>query len=74
MEEETTPQLRFLNLRDVLGLIPVSKRTLYRMVDDGKFPMPLKLGTSPDRSAMNVWIEQEVIQYMNQRIELRGKQ
>lgn len=35
---------RLLRLRTVLGIIPVSKSTLYAGIASGHFPPPVKLG------------------------------
>lgn len=38
---------RLYRLRDIIGpcgLIPVSRSTFYRGIEDGRFPRPLKIG------------------------------
>lgn len=35
---------RLIRIADVRKLVPVSERTLYRMIDRGEFPKPRKLG------------------------------
>ena len=46
--------VKFFNLNDLLRedpygarIVPVSKATLYRMIAEGKFPKPFRLGSGP---------------------------
>lgn len=43
-----------------LGVIPVSKATLYRMIAAGKFPKPRKLGHR------SIWVEEDVCRWREQ--------
>lgn len=45
-----------------LGILPVSKATIWRWVREGKFPAPYKLG-----DAVTVWDLEEVEAYLAQR-------
>lgn len=38
------PTKRILNQRDILASLGVSKTTLWRMINAGTFPAPLKIG------------------------------
>ena len=51
--------LRMLRIEQVIDLFPVSRVTLYRMINAGEFPAPTKLGrTSLWRlSHLRGWIE-----------------
>lgn len=42
--EEDLSDLRFLRMEQVQELFPVSRMTIYRLIKDGKFPAPRKLG------------------------------
>ena len=39
-----TPAKRILNQRDILAALGCSKTTLWRMINAGTFPAPLKIG------------------------------
>jgi prophage regulatory protein len=39
-----TTEGRLLRLPEVLGLVPIRRSTLYRWVQEGKFPPPVRLG------------------------------
>lgn len=53
----------FLKLRDIevspskgqRGLVPFSRATIYRMMDEGRFPRPIKLG--PKSTA---WLSEDI--------------
>lgn len=46
--------IRFLRLRDVLDRVPVSRSTLYRLMDKREFPQRRFIGSTA------VWVESEV--------------
>ena len=35
---------KFIRMREVLRIIPVSRSTIWRWVRDGQFPAPIKIG------------------------------
>ncbi len=35
-----------VRMADVLRIVPVTRQTLYRWIEDGTFPQPIKLGPS----------------------------
>lgn len=53
--------LRLIRIGDVRKLVPVSERTLYRMIERGDFPKPKKRGGVLFWSLAKVkeWIESE---------------
>jgi predicted DNA-binding transcriptional regulator AlpA len=51
----TAPR-RMLNLEGVLGIVPVSRATLFRMIRAGTFPRPTHI--SPHR---RTWYEDEIV-------------
>ena len=53
---------RLLRVKDTAKLIGVSRSTVYRMVDDGQFPQPIRIGTRASR-----WRLSEVMQWMESR-------
>jgi prophage regulatory protein len=44
ISNHTNTPKRILNQRDILASLGVSKTTLWRMINAGTFPTPLKLG------------------------------
>ena len=74
--ENKTPQKRFIRLPEVLTRTGYGRTTIYRKMEDGSFPRSVKLGGPPidpnvfDSRAI-AWIEHEVDQWMESRIEER---
>lgn len=52
--------LRMLRIEQVIDLFPVSRVTLYRMINAGEFPAPTKLGRTSlwRRSHLRRWIDE----------------
>ena len=50
MKTKTYPEIGFLRLRDVIGdkknpgIIPVSRSSWYKGIEEGRYPKPVKLG------------------------------
>ena len=70
-------QKRFIRLPEVLTRTGYGRTTIYRKMEDGSFPRSVKLGSPPkDPNAFDsraiAWIEDEVEQWMESRIEERG--
>ena len=74
--ENKTPQKRFIRLPEVLTRTGYGRTTIYRKMEDGSFPRSVKLGGPPidpnvfDSRAI-AWIEDEVEQWIESRIEER---
>lgn len=58
--------MTYIKLADVLGLVPLSKPTLYRRMRDDGFPKPVKV------ARRSFWIKEEVEAYMAKRGEARA--
>ena len=76
MDTKHTPQKRFIRLPEVLSRTGYGRTSIYRKMEDGDFPKSVKLGCPPiDPSAFDsraiAWIEDEVEQWMESRIEER---
>jgi prophage regulatory protein len=74
--EYKTPQKRFIRLPEVLTRTGYGRTTIYRKMEDGSFPRSVKLGGPPvDPEAFDsravAWIENEVEQWIESRIEGR---
>ena len=80
MDYEKKPSLkqkhRFIRLNEVMSRTGYGRSSIYRKMEDGSFPKSLKLGGPPkdpnefDSRAI-AWIEDEVDQWIESRIEDR---
>ena len=76
MDKKHTPQKRFIRLPEVLSRTGYGRTTIYRKMEDGSFPRSVKLDGPPkdpnvfDSRAV-AWIEYEVDQWIDSRIEER---
>ena len=76
MDKKHTPQKRFIRLPEVLSRTGYGRTTIYRKMEEGTFPRSVKLGGPPidpnvfDSRAV-AWIEDEVDQWIDSRIEDR---
>ena len=67
---------RFIRLNEVMSRTGYGRTSIYRKMEDGSFPKSLKLGGPPkdpnvfDSRAI-AWIENEVDQWIESRIEDR---
>ena len=76
--KNTTPKQkhRFIRLNEVLSRTGFGRTSIYRKMEDGSFPRSVKLGGPPidpnvfDSRAI-AWIEDEVEQWIESRIEER---
>ena len=69
-------QKKFIRLPEVLSRTGYGRTTIYRKMEDGSFPRSVKLGGPPkDPNAFDsraiAWIEDEVEQWIESRIEER---
>ena len=76
MDNKHTQQKRFIRLSEVLSRTGYGRTTIYRKMEDGSFPRSVKLGGPPkDPNAFDcrgvAWIEDEVEQWIESRIEER---
>ena len=76
---QTTPKTkhRFIRLNEVLSRTGYGRTSIYRKMEDGDFPKSVKLGGPPkDPNAFDsraiAWIEDEVEQWIESRIEERN--
>jgi len=76
MDKKHTPQKRFIRLPEVLSRTGYGRTSIYRKMEDRSFPKSVKLGGPPiDPSVFDsravAWIEDEVDQWIESRIEDR---
>ena len=73
---ETSPQRKFIRLREVKERVALSQSRIYDLVSHGEFPRPVKLGAvrkeSKIDSRTNYWLEHEVDHYIDERIAERN--
>ena len=70
------PQKRLIRLPEVLSRTGYGRTSIYRKMEEGTFPRSVKLGGPPiDPNAFDsravAWIEDEVDQWVESRIEER---
>ena len=76
MDKKQSPQKRLIRLPEVLSRTGYGRTTIYRKMEEGSFPRSVKLGGPPidpnvfDSRAI-AWIEDEVEQWIESRIEER---
>lgn len=63
IEQDTSKQVRFLRLPEVLARTGLSRSTIYVRLEQGRFPKPVSLGAR----AVG-WIESEVDEWIQKRI------
>ena len=76
MDKKHTPQKRLIRLSEVLSRTGFGRTSIYRKMEDGTFPKSVKLGGHlEDPNAFDsravAWIEDEVEQWIESRIEER---
>ena len=76
MDKKQSPQKRLIRLPEVLSRTGYGRTTIYRKMEDGSFPRSVKLGGPlEDPNAFDcravAWIEDEVEQWIESRIEER---
>lgn len=61
--------IRFLRAEEVLSRVGLSRTAMYRLIDSGDFPRPVKT----HRGGASVrWVESEVTAWQKKRMEDRG--
>ena len=58
--------MSYLNLKQVKEITQLSTATIYRLMDQGKFPKQFKLAERTSR-----WVGSEIDDFINQKIEER---
>ena len=67
MKTKTYPEIGFLRLRDVIGdkknpgIIPVSRSSWYKGIEEGRYPKPVKLG-----ERMSAWRVEDIRQLIDE--------
>ncbi|SGY86158.1 AlpA family transcriptional regulator [Moritella viscosa] len=61
--------MRFLRLKEVMVLTALSRSSIYKFMNENRFPKSVSLG---DRAV--AWVESEVEDWMHERLSLRDDQ
>ena len=56
----------FIRIKEVMERTTLSKSTIYRMMDKGEFPKPIKLRGMGDRVVL--WVKSEVDEWIENQI------
>lgn len=59
--------MKLLKLKDIITMTSLSKSSIYRQVNAGTFPMPVRIGP---RSV--AWVVSEIESWIGERRALRG--
>lgn len=65
----TKPLQRFIKIEEVSRLTALSESQIYRKMKAGEFPTNIAIGANS-----KVWLESEVIDWMNEKIEQHRNQ
>ena len=76
MDNIHSPQKRFIRLPEVMEKIGLRRTRIYTLMEEGDFPKCVKLGKKPkDPNTFDcrrvAWLEKEVDQWMDSRLEER---
>ena len=59
--------IKIMKLQEVKKMTSLSVSSIYRLASQGRFPRPIKLS---ERSSG--WLEQEILDFLKERINIRG--
>ncbi len=59
---------RFLRIRDVAVKVGLSQQHIYKLVSEGRFPKPIKLGTNAVR-----WLERDIDRWIREKVKQERK-
>ncbi|MGJ5721724.1 helix-turn-helix transcriptional regulator [Morganella sp. B601] len=63
MTEYTLLEDKFIDMKFIVQLTGLSDKWFYKLIQDGQFPKPIKLGRS------SRWLKSEVEQWLQERIQ-----
>lgn len=66
-ENLSAKSAKFVRLPYVIDRTSISRSSLYRMISDGRFPPPMKIGHC------SVWLECDIDQWMNDVLVDNGR-
>ena len=60
--------VRFLRLPEVRDRVGLSRSQIYRLIQDGSFPAPLKI-----RPQVSVWPDADIVRWQSEAMEKAGR-
>lgn len=60
--------VRFLRLPEVRSRVGLSRSQIYRLIQDGSFPAPLKIGPQ-----VSVWPDADIVRWQSEAMEKAGR-
>lgn len=60
--------VRFLRLPEVRDRVGLSRSQIYRLIQDGSFPAPLKIGPQ-----VSVWPDGDIVRWQSEAMEKAGR-
>ncbi|WP_419597170.1 AlpA family phage regulatory protein [Thiolapillus sp.] len=59
------PTIQWLTTRETMTLAQTSRTTMYKLIKDGKFPPPIKIGKK------SLWVKSEINDWIKEQIGLK---
>ena len=59
-----TPSIQWLTTKETMTLAQTSRTTMYKLIKNGKFPPPIKIGKK------SLWVESEINDWIKEQIGL----
>ena len=63
--ESNAPQL--MRIKEVCDMLAISRATIYRWVDEGKFPQPIILGSEDKKRSASRWLLEDVVAWLKDK-------
>lgn len=60
-------KVQLIKLQDVCKLLQISRATIYRWVEEGKFPQPVVLGQDDGKRSAVRWYLTEVLDWLKEK-------
>lgn len=60
--------MKLIKLKAVMDCTGLARSTVYKFIAEGRFPKPVKLGVR-----MVAWVESEIEEWMQNKVNLRNK-
>lgn len=60
------PKMRLIKLKDVMALTSLARATVYKYIQEGRFPKQVTLGAN-----CVAWVEEEVLEWVDAKIAER---
>jgi len=64
MTSRSNEDMKLMRIKEVCDLLKVSRATIYRWVEEGKFPEPVVLGHDDGKRSAVRWFEVDVLYWL----------